>query len=162
MTADFGTHPTVLVVVGMLLALVPADSACPSAGLKSGTCHLCFEGRLAGHYLAGGIAHVGTVEAESYATGQHLYVTLADAGVGAGGAALFTVKAGHDALHQRIGINRSAAWVRLQHSPSVVAQDIPLSRSYSPLKSIPYTPSNYKCNRCVFRVNRFGNCVCLP
>jgi hypothetical protein len=33
MTADFGTHPTVLVVVGMLLAFVPADSACPSTGL---------------------------------------------------------------------------------------------------------------------------------
>ena len=64
MTTDFGTHPTVLVVVTMLLALVPADSACPSAGLKSGTCHLCFEGRLAGHYLAGGTTHVGTVEAE--------------------------------------------------------------------------------------------------
>ena len=143
MTADFGTHPTVLVVVGMLLALVPADSACPSAGFKSGTCHLYVEGRLAGQYLAGGITHVGTVEAEPYAAGQHLYVTFAEAGVGAGGAALFAVKAGLDALHQRVGIDRSAAWVRLQHSPSVVAQGIPLSRSYSHLKSIPYTPSNY-------------------
>jgi hypothetical protein len=99
MTTDFGTHPTVLVVISMLLALVPADSACPSASLKSGTCHLCFEGRLARHYLAGGITHVGTVEAEPYAAGQHLYVTFADAGVGAGGATLFAVKAGLDALH---------------------------------------------------------------
>jgi hypothetical protein len=113
MTADFVTHPTVLVVVTMLLALVSADSACSSAGLKSGTCHLYFEGRLAGQYLAGGIAHVGAVEAEPYAAGQHLYVTLADAGVGAGGAALFAVKAGLDALDQRVGIDRSAAWVCL-------------------------------------------------
>ena len=113
MTTDFGTHPTVLVVVGMLLALVPAESACPSAGLKSGTCHLFFEGRLAGQYLAGGIAHVGTVEAEPYAAGEHPYVTLADAGVGAGGAALFAVEAGLDAPHQRVGIDRSAAWVCL-------------------------------------------------
>ena len=113
MTADFGTHPTVLVVVTMLLALVSADPACPSASLKSGTCHLCFEGRLAGQYLAGGIAHVGAVEAEPYAAGEHLCVTLADAGVGAGGAALFAVKAGLDALDQRVGVDRSAAWVCL-------------------------------------------------
>jgi hypothetical protein len=113
MTTDFGTHPTVLVVVRMLLALVPADAACPSASLKSSTCHVCFEGRLAGHYLAGGIAHVGAVEAEPYAAGEHLYATLADAGVGAGGAALFAVKAGLDALHQHLGIDGSAAWVRL-------------------------------------------------
>jgi hypothetical protein len=69
MTTDFGTYPTVLVVVSMLLALVPANSACPSASLKSSTYHLCFEGRLAGHYLTGGITHVGTVEAEPYAAG---------------------------------------------------------------------------------------------
>jgi hypothetical protein len=52
--------------------------------------------------------------------------------------------------------------VRLKHSPSVVAQDIPPSRSYSRLKSIPYTPSNYMCNRCAFRVNHFAKRVCLP
>ena len=113
MTTDLGTHPTVLVVVSMLLALVPAESACPSAGLKSGTRHLCFEGCLARHYLAGGITHVGAVEAKPYAAGEHLCVTLADAGVGAGGAALFAVKAGLDALHQHVGIDRSAAWVCL-------------------------------------------------
>ena len=108
MTTDFGAHPTVLVVVRMLLALVPAGSVCPSASLKSGTCHLCFKGRLSGHYFAGGITHVGTVEAEPYAAGEHLCVTLADAGVGAGGTALFAVKAGLDALDQSVGIDRSA------------------------------------------------------
>ena len=147
MTTDFGTHPTVLVVISMLLALVPADSACPSASLKNGTCHLCFEGRLAGQYLAGGITHVGAVEAEPYAAGEHLWFTLADTGVGAGGAALFAVKAGLDALDQRVGIDRSAAWVRLKHSPRVITQDIPPSRSYSRLRSLPHTPSNYSKGR---------------
>jgi hypothetical protein len=160
MTTDFGTHPTVLVVVSMLLALVPANSACPSAGLKSDTYHLFFEGRLAGHYLTGGIAHVGTVEAEPYAAGEHLYVTLSDAGVGAGGAALFAVKAGLDAFHQHVGIDRSAAGVCLKHSPRVVAQGISPSRSYSRFRSIPHAPS--KCNRCAFRLNRFVKRVCLP
>src|SRR5919112_612734 len=137
MMADFGTHPTVLVVVTMLHALVSADSACPSAGLESGTCHLCFEGRLTRQYLAGGIAHVGAVEAEPYAAGQHLYVTLADAGVGAGGAALFAVKAGLDALDKRVGIDRSAAWVCLKHPPRVVAHYIPPSHGSSLNKEHP-------------------------
>src|SRR5919112_6027907 len=131
----------------MLLALVPADSAGPSAGLKSGTRHLGFEGRLAGHYLGGGVAHVGTVEAEPYAAGEHLYVTLADAGVGAGGAALFAVEAGPDAPHQRVGIDRSAAGVCLKHSSRVVAQDVPPSHGYSRTRSIPHTPRNYSKGR---------------
>ena len=88
-----------LVVLSMLLALVPADSACPSAGLKSSTCHLWVESCLAGEYLAGGFAHLGTVEAKPYAAGQHLYITLAKAGVGAGGAGLGAVEASLDTLH---------------------------------------------------------------
>jgi hypothetical protein len=113
--AGFGAHPTVLVVVSMLLALVPADSACPSAGLKSGTCHLYVEGRLAGQYLAGGFAHLGTVETEADATGEHLYVTLANAGVGAGGAGLSAVEASLDTLHQGGLVHRGLGGVGLDH-----------------------------------------------
>jgi hypothetical protein len=97
--AGFGAHPAVLVVVSMPLALVPADSACPSAGLKSSTCHLWVESCLAGEYLAGGFAHLGTVEAKPYAADQHLYVILAKAGVGAGGAGLGAVEASLDTLY---------------------------------------------------------------
>ena len=102
-------------VLGVILALVPADSACPSAGLKSGTCHLCVESRLAGQYLAGGITHVSTVEAEPYAAGQHLYVTLADAGVSAGGTGLSAVEASLYALHQGGLVHRRLAGVGLDH-----------------------------------------------
>src|SRR5215217_6499495 len=41
-----------------------------------------------GTLSAGGITYIGTVEAEPYAAGEHPYVALADAGIGAGGAAL--------------------------------------------------------------------------
>src|SRR3712207_7117880 len=84
----------------MPLALVSADSACPSAGLKSGTCHLCVESCLAGEYLASGFAHLGTVEAEPYAADQHLHVLLAEAGIGTGGGGLGAVEASLDTPHQ--------------------------------------------------------------
>jgi hypothetical protein len=113
--AGFGAHPAMLVVLSMLLALVPADAACPSAGLKSGTCHLCVESRLAGQYLASGFAHLGAVEAKPYAAGQHLYVILAKAGVGAGGAGLGTVEASLDTLYQRGLVHGGLGGVGLDH-----------------------------------------------
>jgi hypothetical protein len=104
-----------LVVLSMLLALVPAESACPSAGLKSSTCHFCVESCLAGEYLAGGFAHLGTVEAKPYAAGQHLYITLAKAGVGAGGAGLGAVEASLYALHEGGLVHRGLGRVGLDH-----------------------------------------------
>src|SRR3712207_3345902 len=113
--AGFGTHPAMLVVLSMLLALVPADSACPSAGLKSSTCHFCVESCLAGEYLAGCSANVGAVEAKPYAADQHLYVSLAEAGVGAGGAGLGAVEASLDTLHQGGLVHRGLGGVGLDH-----------------------------------------------
>ena len=104
-----------LVVVGMPLTLVPADSACPGAGLESGTCHLCVESRLARHYLAGGFAHPGTVEAEPYAAYQRLHILLTEAGVRAGGAGLGAVEASLDALHQDGLVHRGLGGVGLDH-----------------------------------------------
>jgi len=112
----------VLVVVSMLLALVSANTTCLSAGFKSGACHPRTEGRLAGQYLAGGLAHIGAVEAEPYTAGQHLYVPFADTGVGAGSAGLGAVEASLDTLHQSLGIQCSTARVRLNH-PLGVSQD---------------------------------------
>jgi len=112
-------------MLGMLLALVPADPACPSAGFKSGTCHLCVESRLAKQYLAGSIAYVGAVEAEADTASQHLYVPLSEAGVGAGGAGLGAVETGLDALHQSASVNRSATRVSLDH-PLGVSHDFSL------------------------------------
>jgi hypothetical protein len=113
--AGFGAYPAVLVVVGMLLALVPANLTCPGSGLKSGTCHLCAEGRLAGQYLAGGFAHLGAVEEEADATGEHLYVALAEAGVGTSGARLGAVEACLDTLHQGGLVHRSLVGVGPDH-----------------------------------------------
>jgi hypothetical protein len=108
-----------LVVVGMPLTLVPADSACPSAGLKSGTCHLCVESRLARQYLAGGFAHLGTVEAEPYAAYQHLYILLTEVRVRAGGAGLGAVEASLDALYQGGLVHCGLVGVRLDHLSDV-------------------------------------------
>jgi hypothetical protein len=81
-------------VLGVLLALVPAEAARSGASLQGCVCHLGIEGRLAGQYLAGGLADVGAVEVEPYAAGQRLHVLLAEAGVGARGAGLGAVEAG--------------------------------------------------------------------
>ena len=62
--AGLGADTAVLVVGGMPLALITAQMARLRAGLKGGPRHLGLEGRLAGEYLPGGVAHVGAVEVE--------------------------------------------------------------------------------------------------
>jgi hypothetical protein len=113
--ASFGAHPAMLMMRGVLLTLLTANTASFRAGLQSRPRRLRLEGRLAREYLSGGVAHVGAVEVETYAADQHLYVLLAEAGVGAGGAGLGTVKACLYALHQYGGVHRGGAGVSLEH-----------------------------------------------
>jgi hypothetical protein len=115
----FSAHPAMLHVLCMTLALLTAESASPSAGFKSGPCHLRIESRLAGQDLTSSIAHVGAVEVETNATDQHLYVLLTEAGVGTSGTGLGAVEAGLDALHQGISVQRHLVRVRLDHFSSV-------------------------------------------
>ena len=83
-------------VLGVLLTLLAAPTASLCASLQGSLSHLLVESRLPGEYLADGVADVGAVEVEPYAAGQHLYILLTEAGVGAGGAGLGTVDAGID------------------------------------------------------------------
>ena len=151
-TAGLSTHPAVFVMLGMPFALVPAEPARLNAGLKRRPRHLRVERRLPRQYLAGSGAYAGTVEVQTDTANHRLYILLTKAGVGARGAGLFAVKAGLNALHQRPRVNRSTAWVRLKHSPSMITQDLPPFGSYSLRRSTLLLQLN---NRCEFRVNRF-------
>ena len=117
--ADFGAYPAVLVVGGVPLALLRAQTACFGASLERGPRHLGLEIGLAGEDPARGVAHVGAVEVEPYAAGERLGVVLTEAGVGAGGAALGAVQASLDALNERLGVQRRGARVSLKHLLSV-------------------------------------------
>ncbi len=117
-------------VLRMPLALFTAQPTRPGAGLKRRPRHLRIERRLSREDLASGVADVGAVEVEPNTAGQHLYVPLAEAGVRAGGTGLFTVEAGLDALHQRVGVNSGTARIRLQHPSGIAAQDLSPFRSY--------------------------------
>ncbi len=100
-------------VGSVLLALITANAAGFGARLERRPSQPGLEGRLAGDDPARGVADVGAVEVEPDAAGERLGVILPKAGVGAGGAALGTVAAGLNALHQRGGINRGGARVGL-------------------------------------------------
>jgi hypothetical protein len=97
--ASLGAHPAVFVVLGMSFALVPADPARPDACLERRLRHFRVERRLPSQYLAGGLAHAGAVEVQTNAADHRLYIRLTEAGIGAGGAGLFALKAGLDAMH---------------------------------------------------------------
>ena len=81
-------------MLGVPLALLSAHPARPRARLQSRSRHLRVERRLPREDLAGGIAEIGAVEVEADAASQHLYVSFAEAGVGAGRAGLGAVEAG--------------------------------------------------------------------
>jgi hypothetical protein len=86
-------------VLGVVLALLCAQTTSLDAGLEAGAQHLDFRGSLSGENSAGGLTYVGAVEVEADAPGQHLHVLLTQAGIGTGSAGLGAVKADLDALH---------------------------------------------------------------
>jgi hypothetical protein len=114
-TASLGAHPAVLIVGGVVLALVAAQTASLGARLEGGPRHLRLEGRLTGEDPTRRIAHVSAVEVEPDAAGEGLGVVLAEAGVRASCATLSTVEAGLYALNERPGVHGSGARVGLQH-----------------------------------------------
>ena len=114
-TASLGARSAVLIVGGVVLALVAAQTASLGARLKGGPRHLRLEGRLTGEDPTRGIAHVCAVEVEPDAAGEGLGVVLAEAGVRASCATLSTVEAGLYARNERPGVHGSGARVGLQH-----------------------------------------------
>jgi len=118
----------VLVVLSMLLALLCAKAARLGAGLESGSQHLGICASLSREDLAGALAHVGTVEVEPYAAGQHLYVLFANTSIGAGGAGLGAVEASLNTLHQGALFDYGLAGVCLDHQFGVGHCYSPFSR----------------------------------
>jgi hypothetical protein len=130
-TASLGAHPAVLIVGGVVLALVAAQTASLGTRLEGGPRHLRLEGRLTGEDPTRGIAHVSAVEVEPDAAGEGLGVVLAEAGVRASCATLSTVEAGLYARNERPGVHGSGARVGLQHLLGVGHEASFLSRTPS-------------------------------
>jgi hypothetical protein len=133
-----GAHPAVLhPVLGVLLAFLCAQPARLHAGLHNGAQHLCLRTRLPGEDPAGSLTHVGAIEVEADAAGQHLHIPFAYTGVSAGGAGLGAVEAGLYALHQGGLVHRGLAGVGLDHLLGVGPRYSPFSSLVCLLGGVP-------------------------
>jgi hypothetical protein len=123
-----------LMVVCMPLTLLPADAARLGAGLHDRTRECRLEMSLPAQDLAGGSAHITTVQAQADAADQHAYVVLAEVSVGAGSTALRAVEACLDARKKRPGLDRASAGMRLQYLLSMGHDHLP---SFARADSLP-------------------------
>jgi hypothetical protein len=103
------------VVVGMALALLGAETADLATRRHLSARTRGDVLRLSREDVSGGIADVGTVQAEAYAPAQVGHVVLGQIGIGAGGAALRTRKALIDAAGQDVAVDLSRRRMCLQY-----------------------------------------------
>ena len=101
---DLGTNTAVLMVVGVPLTLVPAQSARLSARLHDRLLQLLLKLRLPGYDSLCRRADIAAVLAQADTADQGGDVVLAETGVGAGRTALGTVKARLDAGDEDPGL----------------------------------------------------------
>lgn len=109
--ACLGADATVFhAMLTVLLALVAAKLAGLGARLEERPTQRRLEGGLAGQRVSSRGADIGAIEVETNTADQRLHLLFAEAGVGAGSAGLRTVKAGADALDQRVDVYRRFLW----------------------------------------------------
>jgi hypothetical protein len=111
---DFGASATVLVMGRMKVAFLGTDGAGRRTRLDHCPHEAKIRRRLPRHDAAGGVAHVGAVEAEANDANHFVDIGFAQARVGAGGAAGGTVETLVDAAQESVAIKAAARlWVQL-------------------------------------------------
>jgi hypothetical protein len=105
----------VLVVCRVLLALVGAGTAGHRARLDRRPEDAQIGLGLPNEDSAGGTAGIGAVEAEANAPNQHMYVRLAEVGVGAARACSRAVDTLVDTAQKRLAVEGAGARVRPEH-----------------------------------------------
>jgi hypothetical protein len=115
LATDVGTHPAVLHVLSVSLALVAADATRLGARLDQRSRDRRLELDLAGQDLPRGHTHVRAVEIEADAAAKGLHVLLGEARVRTGRAALGAVEACGDAAAEHGGLDCRPYRVRSDH-----------------------------------------------
>lgn len=112
MAAGFGADTAVLVVMGVPLALISAGTADGGAGLDGRAEDAKIGLRLTRHHAAGGVAKIGAVKTQAYATDHVSDVLLGETRVGASSARDRAVGAVVDAAQKRLVIDAGLLWMR--------------------------------------------------
>ena len=102
-----------LVMGGMLVALLSADEARDRAGFDHCADEPKIRLRLAGHDAAGGVAHVGAVEAKPNAAHHLAHVVFGEIGVCTTRAAGETVQTLGDTAQGSVAIRTRRSWMQL-------------------------------------------------
>jgi hypothetical protein len=112
---DLGANTAVLMVIGVPLTLVTAQSARLSARLHDHPRQLRLNLRLPAYDSLCRRTDIAAVLAQADTADQRGDIVLAEIGVGAGRTALGTVRARLDAVSKCTGLHDGARRVRLQH-----------------------------------------------
>jgi hypothetical protein len=109
--AGCGADATVLVVMGVPLALISTGAARCGAGLDGGADDAKIGLRLACQHAAGGVAQIGAVKTQANAADHVSDVLLGQTRVGANGARVGAVDAIFNAAKKRLAIDVGWAWM---------------------------------------------------